>query len=243
MFRFPLLLVLLLLVVPTVAAQSPDPPVLRSPDARTITVSGVGTVEAEPDEATVLFAVVTRAETAEEARRQNAEAAEQAMNAVRELGIADRKIQLLNLRLDEDVEYRNNERIRKGYIARRDVKVILEDLDLVSRLVTEVVQQGANELNGIQYGLQNREAVEDEAIREALARARQKAQLMAAALDVSLGSVRQIVEGGVSVPQPPPVMYARAEMAMDMSEGDHPGAYAAGEITVRATVSVTFELD
>lgn len=237
MSRLPLVLSLLLLALPAMAQTSP------APAARTITVSGVGTVEAEPDEATVQFAVVTRAETAEAARRQNAEAAEQAMNAVRELGIAERKIQLLNLRLDEEWEYRNNERIRKGYIARRDVRVTIEDLDLVPRLVTEVVQQGANELGGIQYGLQSREAVEDEAIREALARAREKARLMAAALDVSIGSVRQIVEGGVSVPQPPPVMYARAGMAMDMNEGDHPGAYAAGEITVRATVSVTFELE
>lgn len=242
MSRFLSLLVLLLLAASTVAAQSPDPPVSRSPDARTITVSGVGTVEAEPDEVTVQFAVVTRAETAEEARRQNAEAAEQAMNAVRELGIAERKIQLLTLRLDEEWEYRNNERIRKGYIARRDVKVTVEDLDLVPRLVTEVVQQGANELGGIQYGLQNREAVEDEAIQAALARARRKAQLMAAALDVALGRVHQIVEGSVQIPRPP-VTYARAEMAMDMNEGDHPGAYAAGEITVRATVSVTFEIE
>lgn len=237
MSRLSFLFSLLLLALPAMAQTS------ASPDARTITVSGVGTVEAEPDEATVQFAVVTRAETAEDARRQNAEAAEQAMNAVRALGVAERKIQLLTLRLDEDWEYRNNERIRKGYIARRDVKVTVEDLDLVPRLVAEVVEQGANELGGIQYGLQNREAVEDEALREALARARQKAGLMAAALDASLGRGRQVVEGGVHIPQPPPVMYARAEMAMDAGGGDHAGAYAAGEITVRATVSVTFELE
>ncbi len=241
--RFFLSLLFALILALPVTAQSPDLPVSRSLDVRTVTVSGVGTVEAEPDEATIQFAVVTRAETAEEARRQNAEAAEQAMNAVRALGIADRKIQLLTLRLDEDWEYRNNERIRKGYIARRDVKVTIEDLDLVPRLVAEVVEQGANELGGIQYGLQNRESVEDEALREALARARQKAEIMAAALDASLGRVRQVVEGGVHIPQPPPVMYARAEMAMDMGQSDHAGAYAAGEITVRATVSVTFELD
>ena len=207
-----------------------------------MTVSGVGTVDVEPDEATVQFAVVTRAETAEAARQQNARAAEQAMNAVRALGIADRKIQLLNLRLDEEWDYQNNQRIRKGFIARRDVKVVIEDLDLVPGLVATVVEEGANELNGIQYGLQDRDAVENQALQAAIVRAREKAQLMAEALGAGLGRVVQVVEGGVQFPQPQPVMYARAEMAMDQSESN-PGAYAAGEITVRATVTVTFELD
>ncbi len=223
-------------------AQPSDPALHHPPPARTVTVSGVGTVDVEPDEATVQFAVVTRAETAEAARQQNARAAEQAMNAVRALGIADRKIQLLNLRLDEEWDYQNNQRIRKGFIARRDVKVVIEDLDLVPGLVATVVEEGANELNGIQYGLQDRDAVENQALQAAIVRAREKAQLMAEALGAGLGRVVQVVEGGVQFPQPQPVMYARAEMAMDQSESN-PGAYAAGEITVRATVTVTFELD
>ncbi len=241
MRRFAFFSAALLLALPAMAQPS-DPALPRSSDLRTVTVSAVGTVDVEPDEATVQFAVVTRAATADAARQQNAQAAEQAMDAVRALGIEDRKIQLLNLRLDEEWDYRNNERILKGYIARRDVKVVIEDLDLVPQLVAEVVQQGANELNGIQYGLQNRDAVEDEALQAAIARAQEKARLMAGALGAELGRVVQVTEGGVQFPQPPPVMFARAEMAMDQSESN-PGAYAAGEITVRATVTVTFELD
>lgn len=235
------LLFALTLALP-VAAQPTDPPVVQSPIVRTVTVEGVGTVEAEPDQATIQFAVVTRASEPEAARRQNAEAAEQAMNAVRALGIEDRNIQLLTLRLDEEWEYRDDARVRVGYIARRDVKVTIEDLDLVPELVAEVVQQGANELNGIQYELQDRDAVEDEALQAAIARAREKAQLMTAALGVGVGRVVSITQGTVNFPPPQPVMYARAEMAMD-ADGGNPGAYAAGEITVRATVTVTFELE
>ena len=230
---------LLLFSSPLVTAQPDQHPA----QIRTVTVSGVGTVDVEPDEATVQFAVVTRAETAEAARRQNAEAAESAMDAVRALGIADRKIQLLNLRLDEEWDYRNNQRIRKGFIARRDVKVTMEDLDLAPDLVAVIVQQGANELNGIQYDLQNREAVENEALQAAVARAREKAQLMAEALGANFGRVVQIAEGGVQMPRPSPVAFARGAMAMDESTESNPGAYAAGEITVRATVTVTFVLE
>ena len=224
-----------------VAAQSVDPPVAQSPIVRTVTVEGIGTVDAEPDQATIQFAVVTRAAEPEDARRQNAEAAERAMDAVRALGIDDRKIQLLNLRLDEEYEYANNRRERIGFIARRDVKVTIDDLDLVPELVAEVVQRGANELNGIQYGLQDRDAVEDEALRAAIARARHKAELLAATLDAETGQALTISQGSVHVPQPPPIAFARAEMAV-ADDGGNLGAYAAGEITVRATVTVTFEL-
>jgi uncharacterized protein YggE len=224
-----------------VTAQPTDLPVAQQPVVRTVTVEGVGTVEATPDQATIQFAVVTRASEPEEARRQNAEAAEQAMDAVRALGVEERKIQLLNLRLDEEYEYANNRRERVGFIARRDVKVTIDDLDLVPRLVAEVVQQGANELNGIQYELQNRDAVEDDELQAAAARARDKAQLLASALGGSVGRVLTIAQGAVQVPRPQPVMFARAEMAV--ADEGNPGAYAAGEITVRATVTVTFELE
>ena len=53
-------------------------------DKRTISVSGEGIVRAEPDQATVRFGIVSRAEDPEEARRLNAAAAREAMNAVRE---------------------------------------------------------------------------------------------------------------------------------------------------------------
>jgi uncharacterized protein YggE len=240
-----LLFSLLLTLIPAlpVTAQPTDPPVVQQPVVRTVTVEGVGTVEAEPDRATLQFAVVTRAAEPEDARRQNAEAAEQAMDAVRALGVEERKIQLLSLRLDEEYDYANNRRERIGFIARRDVKVTVDDLDLVPDLVAEVVQQGANELNGIQYELQNRDAVEDEALQAAVARARQKAGLMAGALGYALGPALTVAEGAVRFPRPQPVMYARAEMIEQTSADGNPGAYAAGEIVVRANVTVTFRLN
>src|SRR6056297_2683351 len=194
-----LLAVLFALALP-VTAQPTDPPVAQQSVVRTVTVEGIGTVEVEPDQATIMFAVVTRAAEPEEARRQNAEAAERAMNAVRDLGIEDRKIQLLNLRLHEEVEYNNGRRERIGFIARRDVKVTIDQLDRVPLLVAEVVQQGANELNGIQYELQNRDGVENQALQAAAARAREKAQLLASSLGVGVGRVLTITQGAVHVP-------------------------------------------
>ncbi|MDX1530439.1 MAG: SIMPL domain-containing protein [Rhodothermales bacterium] len=228
---------LLLLVAMPAAAQAPA----EAPPPRTVTVTAEGTVEVEPDRVTLRFAVVTRAPEPEAARAQNARDAEAALDAVRALGLPEEQIQLLSLRLDEDVEYGPDGPTRVGFIARRDVEVVLDDLDLLPRLVAEVVEQGANELNGIEYDLQDRSAAEDQALVGAAGRARAKAAVLASALGAGVGRVVSASEGGVSVRPPQPMFAARAEVMQ--SDEPYPGAYAAGQITVRAHVTVTFALE
>ncbi len=234
------LLFLLATAVPA-AAQTPQVPPFPS---RTVTVTGSDTVQTAPDRVTVSFAVVTRAEGPEAAREENAEAARRALDAVRELGVPERQIQLQTLRLDQEFEYRDRRRIPTGYVARRHLEVVLDDLDALPALVARIVQEGANELGGIAYGLRDRKATEDEALRRAAGRAREKAEVLTQTLGAGLGRVRSVQEGAVVVPMPRPEMaFARAEMAMDDAAAPEPGAYAAGEIEVRATVTVVFEIE
>lgn len=211
--------------------------------SRIVSVSGEGSASVAPDRASVRFGVVTQAEEAEAARAQNAEAASRAMNTVRELGIPERQIQMETLRLQPRREYNRETRSyeERGYEAIRQVVVEVDSLELLPTLITRVVQQGANRLDGVQYDLQDRDAVRNEALREAAANARAKAALLAEALGVRLGGVRQINEQSFDFPRP----QFRAVQAEAMAKADadpEPDAYAGGEIEVSASVQVTFDL-
>lgn len=225
------------------AVPSPAQETVTSPD-RSVRVMGESTVTVAPDEATVRFGIVSRAETAEAARSQNAEAAKNAMNAVRELGVGEEKMRMEMLRLQPRREYdpETKRREEKGYEATRQVVVELDDLEQLPRLLTRVVQRGANRVDGIDYGFSDRSAVRDEALRDAAKNARDKAQLLATSLDATLGPVRQIAEEQFGFDQPQP----RVQMAFAKSEGadaaPEPDAYAAGEIEVTARVQVVFDL-
>lgn len=227
-----------LLVAAPVSAQ--DAPATD----RLVRVSGEGTVRAAPDRATVRFGIVSRAETAEAARSQNATAAKTAMNAVRELGVAEEKMRMESLRLQPRREYDPETQTRedRGYEASRQVVVELDILSQLPRLVTRVVQRGANRLEGIDYGLQDRTAARNDALRQAAQSARDKAQLLAESLGAALGPVRQINEQSFGYQSPSP----RVEMQLAKSAAEdaapEPDAYAAGEIEVNATVQVTFSL-
>ena len=212
-------------------------------DKRTVTVSGEGVVRAEPDQATVRFGVVTRAEDPEEARRLNAAAAAEAMNAIRALGIEERKMRLETLRLQPAREYNSQTRrwVDVGFEATRQVVVEVEDLEKLPTLVAEIVQKGANRLDGISYELKDRVEARNEALTKALTDARGKAQLMASTLGEEIDRVLTIGEQSFSFPRPL-VRMAQAEMVMAKDAAPEPDAYAAGEIEVRTVVQVIFAL-
>ena len=211
---------------------------------RTVRVSGEATMTAAPDQATIRFGIVSRAETAEQARTQNATSARNAMNAVRDLDVPEEKMRMETLRLQPRREYnpQTKEYEEKGYEATRQVVVELADLEQLPRLVARVVQRGANRLEGIEYELSDRTALRNEALRNAATNAKDKAQLLTESLDATLGPVRQITEEDFGYEEPQPRVQMAFAKSADTEAAPEPDAYAAGEITVRARVQVVFDL-
>jgi hypothetical protein len=212
---------------------------------RTVTVGGQGKATAVPDKATVWFGIVTRAEDPELARERNAKTAADAMNAIRAMGVEERKLKLQSLRIQPVQEYNpsTQQYIEKGYEAYRDLAVEVEDLELLPRLIAEIVQKGANRLNNIQYGLKDDAAFRNEALVEAVQEARAKAELMATTAGAKLGAVLIIQEEGFSMPVPMVAMdMAAAPMMKATRETAEPDAYAAGEMEVSTSVRITYAL-
>lgn len=211
---------------------------------RRVTVQGEGIVRAEPDMATVHFGVVTRAQDPEAARQENAQAAKRALNAVRDLGVPERKIRMQQLRLQPAREYNpDTERWEEvGFEVTRELVVELDSLGRLPELVTRIVQQGANRLNRVDYDLQDRSALRNEALQEAIEDAEAKARLMAQTAGADVGNVLRIDEQSVDFPRPTIQLEEMARAASKDQAAPEPEAYAAGEIEVRAVVRVVYRL-
>jgi uncharacterized protein len=211
----------------------------------TVSVSGEGIVKVEPDMVIVRFGVVTRDNDPVKARQLNEDASAKALEAVRNLGVAERKMKVTVLQLNEIREYDRERRrqIPAGFEAIRQVVVELDELDKLAQLIAGVTQQGANRLFGISYDISNRSGVRNEALKKAAADAREKATVLSSELNVTLGKVLAVNEQSFHFPGPIPVramMADQREAAMDMGT---PEAYAAGEIEVRAQVQVEFLIE
>lgn len=218
------------------------PAAAQDEDRSTVTVRGEGSVTTQPDQAVVRFGVVTRAQSAQEARTENASASKHAMNAVRALDVPEEKMSMRSLRLQPRYEYNDEKKRREivGYEATRQVVVELDRLEVLPQLVADVVEGGANRLNDISYQLSDRSQPRNEALREAAQAAQEKAQLLAETLGAQLGPVHTINEQSFDFRQPQARM-AGAELAKTAAQAE-PEAYAAGEIEVSADVQVVFTL-
>lgn len=198
------------LTLPSIAQT--DPPAQEPSDReRTVTVGGSATVRSAPDEAVVVLGVRTDADTAEAAMAENAERMGAVIRALLDQGLREEDLATSYLSLYP--RYSDSGMSVVGYTAENQVTVTVGDLDRVGRLIDRAVEAGANLTSGITFRLSGENEAADRALAEAVADARGKAELLAAAAGASLGEVISIAEAGSPIPPPVYYDYAVAEAA------------------------------
>lgn len=214
-------------------AQQEGAPVPVGP--ATLSVSGQGAVSAAPDMATITLGVSERAESAKVAMDAVSNSLGAILSRLERFGIAERDIQTSDLSLGPVWNNRASSGAPEvtGFEASNRLTVRVRDLDQLGVILEAALQDGANRMNGLQFGLSEPRPLEDEARRAAVADALAKAQLYAEAAGVTLGPILSISEGGIAGPQPGMIMAARAEAV----------PIAAGETGISATVQMVFALE
>jgi len=201
-----------------------------------ITVTAEAQVEAPPDMAQVSLGVTTRAGTAAAAMAANSAELARVMDRLTAAGIAPRDIQTTGLSLSPDWQGAEDGAPARitGYTAQNMVTVRVRDLGILGPVLDAAVRDGANTLHGLSFGLAAPEALMDQARRTAVARALDRARLLAEAAGARLGPVLEISEGGGGW-QPQPMF--RAEAA---ATGAVP--VAGGEVSLTASVTLVIAL-
>ena len=114
-------------------------------------------VRSTPDVAQVGAGVTTRAQTAQESVRQNAEQMDRLIEKLRSLGIARKDIQTSNFNLNAQYQYRNDgqQPTFVGYDVTNQVNVKLRDLKRAGEVLDALVGAGANNIYGPNFMLEN----------------------------------------------------------------------------------------
>lgn len=202
-----------------------------------LSVSAVGTTTANPDLATIGTGVSTYAATAQAATAENAERMTTLLAALRRAGVEGGDIQTSWVRVDP--RYNNdrngNEEPRiVGYQATNMVRANIRAIDRVGAIVDAVVAAGGNQIGGISFGFQDREAQLNLARRDAVRVARERAQLYADAFGMRVVSVVSAQEAGA------PQFGDQIVVTGSRIRGNTP--IEIGELETSAPMTVTFEL-
>ncbi|RYG47332.1 DUF541 domain-containing protein [bacterium] len=204
-----------------------------------VTVTGNGETSADPDEATVRVGVQAQGKTAKEAQDKASTIAQKIIaEAVRIAG--DRKqVQTSDLSLYPQYENTNNGSTPRivSYQASNVISVKLTDLTKVGPVVDAATTNGANNIQGVTFGLKDKKAATGEALKNAVLDARGKAEAIAGGMGMRLGDLVMVEEQGAPGPRPM-LMMARAEMrGADANTPVEPG-----QIETSAGVTVTYRL-
>ena len=231
---FSLTLLIVMMFCATTFAEEIRPP--------TISVSGEGIVEVQPDRATISVGVITREKNPSAVQAANAKAATSVINSIVALGIERKNISTGNYSFNQIYRHTDKgKRILEGYEATNSVTIIVDDLNLVGKIIDAALSHGANQVNSLNFGLRNKSTHQDEALKLAVLDAKRKAEVAAGALGKSIIGIRSMSINSSSVSAPRNYKMARS-MAMEDSAAGVETPIESGTLTCSASVHIEFEI-
>lgn len=159
-------------------------------EGSTISVSGTGSVSAEPDQAVLVVAATAQAENASEATAALANRSGELRSALQDAGIGNESIRTVDFTVGQQRETAND----STFVAQQTFEVTLNDTSGVGETIDVAVENGASEVYGVRFEVSD-ERVEElraTAIDRAVADARDQAGVVASSTNLTVGSVNHV---------------------------------------------------
>ena len=234
-----LLLTLLLTCNATMAVEPAHRP-------NTITVTGKGEVQVEPDQVAMTVAVDTFDRDLDAARRQNDERVEKILALSREFSIPARDVRTARMTMetlretskrDEQYDDLRHANPVRGYLVSKRLTLRLTDLGQFDAFYLQLLRTGVSEIAYVEFETSRHREHRDAARTLAMKAAREKAEAMAAALGQQIGRAVEIREESDAGVLSAFNSSTRANSTVSVSS-----LSSAGQIGVEASATVVFEL-
>lgn len=188
-----------------------------------IAVGSQGQVKVSPDRANIRISVQTKATTAAAAASENAVRQKAVIDALRALGLRADQISTVGYNVMPEQRYEpNREPVVVGYNVTNTISVEVTDLSMVGRVIDTSISRGANMITSLNFYASNTEEARREAIAMAIQRARLDADAVARAAGGVIGGLIE-VSVGAYFPPPRPVEYAMVTAARAVETPIEPG--------------------
>jgi uncharacterized protein len=207
---------------------------------RIISVTGNAEIRVAPDEVVLTLGVDSHDKDLSVAKADNDSRIKAFLNLVHAAGVDPKNIQTSALTMGP--EY-SEERIRKllGYQVSQTVTVTLTDISKYEALMTNSLKAGINRVDGVYFVIADPKKYKEEARLKAVQLAREKAVAMARELGQTVGKPWQVTEGEDLDPY---AKTANLSITYGRSRGEmEDSTVSGGEMTIRGTVQVSFQLE
>jgi uncharacterized protein len=161
--------------------------------------------------------------------------------AISDAGVEAKDIQTVNFNVYPEDKYDPQSGQPTGervYHVQSSVNVTVRDITKVGAVMQAGLGAGANTLNSLSFGISDMKALQAQARKQAADDAHDRAQQLADAFGVKLGTVMAVNESVGSVPPPPVYAQAQAQLAV----ADHAPQINAGQLSVTVQLDVTYSI-
>lgn len=205
-------------------------------------ISAEGKVSAVPDLAVVTIGVVSQGVNAIDVKNKNNEKINKIIDFIKQQKVDAKDITTTSFYASPTYNYANGQNTITGYQANQSITVRVYDIDKsqeqLEKILDGAVNNGANEIQGVNFSFINPEKQIQSARKLAIKNAKEKAEELADEAGLSLGRVINIVENSSNRPGPMPY----AALSVSNKAGSVAPNIEPGNQEVIETVTLVFEV-
>ncbi len=211
---------------------------LNSDIKNTFSVSASGEVFREPDIAKIGVSVAREAKTAVAAQAEASSAVNSIIGFLESSGVERKDIKTVSYGIAPRYDYiADKGRIFRGYEAKHTLEVTIRNLDSVGKILSGAADRGANLIGSVSFAIKNEDEAKREARAKAIAKARERAENLAKELGVNLVRLVSYFESW----QTPPIFRGQAFESKFERINSLPDV-PPGENKVSVRVNLTYEI-
>jgi len=207
----------------------------------TINVQGSSELTFKPDKAEVSAGFTVVKNTAAEAQNEANTVINAIIDGLRYKGIQESDIQTDQLNLYEEMSWENNNYVSKGWRATQTLTIKTTDLTKVGTIVDICTKNGANQINGISFGLSDakEQGYKQQALAEATKNAKSKAEIIASSLGAQLGDIKSVSESNYYYR---PYMYAMSSKAVGADMVQEAANVLPSDVSITADIIIVYKI-
>jgi uncharacterized protein YggE len=201
-------------------------------------VSGEGRAFAAPDTAILSIGVQALGKSLASTSADANERMRRVLEALAKAGVPAKDVRTTSHEVSVERPWQQDGRPGPitGYRVSTSAEVRVRDLRQLGPVLDQVVAAASNDVSGLRLVKDDPSAEQQRALADAVARAREKAEVIARAAGVALGEVVSLTESAAGPPVPLPVR------TLGMAEARGGAPVAEGELELTAQVAVVFAI-
>jgi len=211
----------------------------RPGQQNTISVAGQGEVFAKPDIAQISLSVEKEAVSLIDAQKRATEAINEVIAFLKNSGIEDKDIKTTNYSIYPRYDYlQKMGRVLRGYVVNQTLEIKIRKIDEAGKILAGAIFAGANQVGGINFTVDDIEAIKRQARQEAINDAQTKAKQLAKDLGIKIVHLVNFSETGNNGIVP---VYMKSETS-GMGGGGEVPEVPSGENKITINVNLTYQI-